>query len=117
LKASRIPSELINDPDRLASKRNVWLRTHRLVGSSVLFLGLYQTGNGLNTFANEYNSMNLTPGLLVYVAITTASLICVKTYLILFGHEIHNDAVTDVEDNERLQNEMEDISRDLHTLL
>ena len=117
LKASRIPSELINDPDRLASKRNVWLRTHRLVGSSVLFLGLYQTGNGLNTFANEYNSMNLTPGLLVYVAITTASLICVKTYLILFGHEIHNEAVTDVEDNERLKNEMEDISRDLHTLL
>ncbi len=113
LKLNRIPSGLVNDYSRLAFMRTLWLRIHRVVGVSVLGLGLYQTCNGFNKFSNVYHTKNLTSGLLVFVAITTTSLICGKTYWMLYGDEAprssphdhhHGHEMIQVRDENRNQN-------------
>ena len=95
---SRIPSDLINDPRLLKEKRRFAFKVRMVVIASVFVLGLYQTGDGLCIFANNYNTQNLTPYLLIFIAIFTSCIVTCKVYFCLYADEIEKDRVGDVEE-------------------
>jgi len=86
---TKIPSQLVSDI--YIKKRGPWLKIHRVVGVAVLFLGLYQVGDGLNMFADNYKTQNLCPSYLVFLALSGVSVIVYKFYLILFSSEIEKE--------------------------
>ena len=86
---AKIPSQLVSD--MYTEKRRPWLKIHRFVGVAVLFLGLYQVGNGLNMFADNFQMRNLCPLYLVFLALSGGSVIIYKFYLILFIGEIEKE--------------------------
>lgn len=68
-------------------QRRLWIVFHRVLGTAILCLGLFQVGDGLNMFAEDYNSVNLAPLYFVALAIFTVIIFGAKLWLFVHGAE------------------------------
>lgn len=79
------PSRDVRQSSMELRKRQIWKFIHSVLGITILSFGIYQVGDGLLMFAEDYNSINLAP---YYIACMIVSIIVVSgvtLYLFIYS--------------------------------
>jgi len=67
--------------------RHIWKLGHGLLGTSILILGYIQVGDGLNMFAEDYSSVNLTQGYITLIIVGCIVLLGARIWLFVFSSD------------------------------
>ena len=69
------------------TRRKLWKLFHRVSGVTILTLGLYQVGDGLNMFSEDYDTMNLAPFYFVLLVVFVVVVMGARLWLYVNGGE------------------------------
>ena len=69
------------------TKRMLWKLFHRVSGVTILTLGLYQVGDGLNMFSEDYDTVNLAPLYFVLLVVFGVVVMGARLWLFVYGGE------------------------------
>lgn len=78
------PNRDVRDSPTEKKKREIWKFIHSMVGIIILSLGIYQVGDGLIMFSEDYDTINLAPYYFMYVIVLITSVSGVTLYLFVY---------------------------------